>query len=75
MRVLGRKRPIMRIPVSWAMAAATIMEMVAKPAPLTRDQIRMLEEESICDHTIVEKEFGVTFSRLEMQLQKYLRKR
>ncbi len=75
MRVLGRKRLIMRIPVSWAMAAAAILEMVIKPAPLTRDQIRMLEKESICDHTIVEKEFGVTFSRLEMQLQKYLRKR
>lgn len=75
MRVLGRKRLIAQIPISWARLAAAVMEKVLKPAPLTRDQIRMLEKESICDHTIVEKEFGVTFSRLELQLQKYLRTR
>jgi len=74
-RVLGRKRPTVHIPMSWARIAAAVMEKIIKPAPLTRDQIRMLEKESICDHTIVEKEFGVTFSRLELQLQKYLRKR
>jgi uncharacterized protein YbjT (DUF2867 family) len=72
-RVLGRKRLTMHIPMSWARIAAAVMEKILKPAPLTRDQIRMLERESICDHTMVEKEFGVTFSRLELQLQKYLR--
>lgn len=74
-RVLGRKRPNVHVPISWARFAAAVMEKIIKPAPLTRDQIRMLKKESICDQTVVEKEFGVTFSRLEMQLQKYLRKR
>ncbi len=74
-RVLGRKRLTAHVPISWAKIAAAVMEKILKPAPLTRDQIHMLKKESICDHTIVEKEFGVTFSRLEMQLQKYLRKR
>jgi uncharacterized protein YbjT (DUF2867 family) len=72
LRVMGRKRLVMKVPISWARMAAAVMEKILKPAPLTRDQIRMLEKESICDHTIVEKEFGVTFSRLELQLQKYL---
>ncbi len=74
-RVLGRKRLTVHIPVSWVNAAAAVMEKIFKPAPVTRDQIRMLRKESICDHTIVEKEFSVSFSRLELQLQKYLRKR
>lgn len=74
-RVLGRKRLTVHIPISWAMMAAAVTEKVLKPAPLTRDQIRMLEKESVCDNTVVEKEFGVTFSRFELQLQKYLGKR
>jgi uncharacterized protein YbjT (DUF2867 family) len=74
-RVLGRKRLTVHIPISWVMMAAAVTEKVLKPAPLTRDQIRMLEKESVCDNTVVEKEFGVTFSRFELQLQKYLGKR
>lgn len=73
-RVLNKRRPVFHIPVSWARAAAAVMERMMKPAPLTRDQVKMMAAGSTCDHTVVEKEFGVTFSQLETQLHKYLGK-
>jgi NADH dehydrogenase len=73
-RVLNKKRPVFHIPIWSARTAAAVMERVMKPAPLTRDQIKMLAAGSTCDHTRVEKEFGITFSRLETQLHKYLGK-
>jgi len=75
MRVLNRRRPVVHIPVILAKGAASVMELVLKPAPLTRDQLKMMEAGSTCDHTIVEKAFGVLFSPLEQQLQKYLGRR
>jgi hypothetical protein len=72
MRVLNRRRPVVHIPAILAKGAAVVMEMILKPAPLTRDQLKMMEAGSTCDHTIVEKTFGVSFSPLELQLQKYL---
>ena len=75
MRVLNRRRRVVHIPAILAKGAAAAMELVLKPAPLTRDQLKMMETGSVCDHTIVEKAFGVSFSPLELQLQKYLGRR
>lgn len=73
MRVLGRKRAVIHVPVSLARGMAAVLEMFLKPSPLTRDQITMLKADTTCDHTVVEREFGVRFSPLQTQLQKYLR--
>jgi len=73
-RVLGRRRVKVHIPLSLARMVACMMEKILKPAPLTRDQLKMMQTGSICDQTVAENEFGVRFSPLEMQLQKYMRK-
>ncbi len=73
-QLLGRRRGKVHVPLWVARSAAAIMEKLFQPAPLTADQLKMMRAGSTCDHTIVEKEFGVRFSPLEMQLQKYLRK-
>jgi NADH dehydrogenase len=72
-RTIQRKRAKIHIPLSLARIAAYVLEKIIKPAPLTRDQLKMMAAGSTCDHTVVEKEFGVKFSPLETQLQKYLR--
>lgn len=73
-RTLNLKRGTVHIPLALARMAAYILERILKPAPLTRDQLNMMQTGSICDQTVAEKEFGVRFSPLESQLQKYLRK-
>jgi len=75
MRGMDRKRPTVHIPIGLVKAAAAILEKVFKPAPLTRDQLVMMQAGSTCDQTVVEKEFGVSFSPIEMHLQKYLGKK
>jgi NADH dehydrogenase len=72
-QVLDVKRAKINIPLGPARMGAAIMEKIFKPSPLTVDQINMLGVGSTCDHTVVEKEFGVKFSSLESQLPKYLR--
>jgi uncharacterized protein YbjT (DUF2867 family) len=73
-RVLGRRRGKIHVPLWVVRAAAAIMEKLFQPAPLTVDQLKMMQIGTTCDHTVAEKEFGVKFSPLEIQLQKYLRK-
>jgi len=73
-RTMNRRRLTIHIPLSLVKAAAFILELIMKPAPVTRDQLKMMEAGSTCDQTVAEKEFGVKFSSLEMQLPKYMRK-
>ena len=69
--IMKVKRGTLHLPVSLARWGAGLMERFLKPAPLTVDQITMLLAGSTCDQTIAERAFGVRFSPLEMQLQKY----
>ena len=73
-RTLGRRRATVPIPLALARLAAYMMETIMKPAPLTRDQLKMMAAGSTCDQTVAEKEFDVKFSSLEMQLQRYMGK-
>lgn len=73
-RVLNKKRLTVHVPKALVYSAAAVLERIMRPAPLTRDQIKMLAAGSTCDHTVVEKEFDIAFSRLESQLLKYLGK-
>jgi uncharacterized protein YbjT (DUF2867 family) len=75
MRIVGKKRSIIHVPVFAARGAAWMMGKVIKPAPLTGDMINMLLAGSTGDGGKVEKAFGVKFTSLETQLQKYLGRR
>ena len=70
--VLDIKKTNIHLPLPLMRLMAGILEFFMKPAPLTRDQLLMMAAGSICDQTIVEKEFGVAFSSLETQVPKYM---
>ncbi len=71
-RTLNVRRGNIHLPIPFMRMIASVMEKVVKPAPITVDQLNMLQAGSTCDHTIVEREFGVRFTPFEEQLQKYL---
>ncbi len=71
-RATGIKKSFAHIPLALMNVAAATLELFLKPAPITRDQIKMMAAGSTCDQTIVEKEFGVTFSSLESQILNYM---
>jgi NADH dehydrogenase len=73
-RVMARKRAAIHIPLWFVNMGACLMEKMMNPAPLTRDQLKMMAAGSTCNQKVAEKEFGIKFSPLEMQLIKYLRK-
>lgn len=72
--IIGIKKYNVHLPFGLVKFAASVLEKIFKPAPITVDQLNMMSAGSICDHTIVEKEFGARFSRMEFQLSGYLRK-
>lgn len=66
------KKANIHMPLALMNAAAAMLELIMKPAPITRDQLKMMAAGSTCDKTIVENEFGVTFSSLENQILSYV---
>jgi NADH dehydrogenase len=73
-RIFDVRKPAIHIPLSLAKMTAWMLEKIMKPAPLTRDQLKMMAAGSTCDQTVAEKEFGARFSPMETQLLKYMRK-
>ena len=71
-RATGIQKAFIHLPIGLMRITAGILEVFLRPAPVTRDQILMMAAGSTCDHTIVEKEFGVTFSSLESQILNYM---
>lgn len=64
LRVTGRRRVILRIPRALAWCGAAVMEQVLPrvfdlPAPLSRDQILMLDEDNVGDPAAAERDFGI----------------
>ncbi|MEZ5359594.1 MAG: NAD-dependent epimerase/dehydratase family protein [Candidatus Zixiibacteriota bacterium] len=62
------------LPLGLMRVVAAVLEKIMKPAPFTRDQLKMMAAGSTCNQTIVEKEFGVKFSSLEFQILSYVEK-
>lgn len=76
-----RWKPIVSQPVGFAkfLAAVTgppmaLAELVVKPLGILRfdrGQVQMSQEDSVCDHTIAEKAFGLTMHGFEEELSIY----
>ena len=73
-RILRYRRGTVHLPVALMRPLAALLTVVFKPAPLTVDQIEMMQVGSTCDSSLVERDFGVKFSSFENQLLKYLRR-
>jgi len=72
-KVLNKKRLNLYIPMWFMKFAATLLEAVLKPAPLTRDQLKMLKTGNICSNIEAQKIFDIKLTRLEDALKEYLR--
>jgi len=77
MRVTGRRRRIIRIPLPLARAQAAILEWVCGrifgfPPPLNRDQIIMLQEDNVGDSETAKRLFALEEPTFERGIRKYL---
>jgi len=72
--VLGRKRLNFFVPMAFMGLMARIMEMAIKPAPLTRDQLVMMEMGNTGDVREMTELFGVKPVSLPQGLKSYMRK-
>lgn len=71
-QTLGKRRPLLHIPVTLARAPAALLERLPRP-PLTRDQLTMLEAgDNTCDPQPAAQTFGIELRTLDEQLRRHL---
>lgn len=70
--VLNKRRPNLFLPV-WLMRwSAALMELILKPAPLTRDQLTMMQMGNTGDISRMKELFGIEPRSLKEGLQAYM---
>jgi NADH dehydrogenase len=55
---MGHIRPSLKIPMGLMKLAASFLESVLPSPPVTSDQLRLLEQDNICDLDTIKKNFG-----------------
>jgi uncharacterized protein YbjT (DUF2867 family) len=69
-RVLGKQRPLVHLPVPLVRAGATLAERLPG-APITRDQLTMLEAgDNVCDPAPARETFGLDLVPLDEQIRR-----
>jgi NADH dehydrogenase len=69
-RTLGKKRPVVHMPMALMRAQAVVFELLPSP-PVTRDQLTMLEAgDNTCDNGPALETFDVTLMGLDEQLRR-----
>lgn len=71
-RVAGHPRPLLRVPLPVARAAATALSALGRFAPLTRSQLQMLLEGAATSRNALVEVFGVTPLPFEEGLHRFL---
>jgi NADH dehydrogenase len=77
LRVLGKKRLILKMPISLAKFSVKILERLMDPPPLSTDQLIMLGDDNICSQKMLckpemIKKFDIEHKRLEETIKDYL---
>ena len=72
LRVKKRNRLMLRIPAGWLKGPALLAERLFSHPPLTRDQLKMLQEENTCSDPQAGRELGIEFKGMEELLPTYL---
>lgn len=70
---LNKKRLNLHLPFAVMKIVAALMELVLKPAPLTKDQLTMLEMGNVGDIKRMKDIFNIDPAGFEKELKKYLR--
>ncbi len=72
-KAMGHNRPSLKIPMGIMKLGATIFEKVLSAPPVTSDQLRLLEQDNICDINAVKKYFGFDPMILSSALREFIR--
>ena len=71
-KAMGHNRPAFKIPMGLMRLGASIFEKVLAAPPVTSDQLRLLEQDNICDPNALEKNFGFVPLRYEEALKEFI---
>ena len=71
-KALGYNRPAFTIPMGLMRFGASVMEKVLPSPPVTLDQLRLLEQDNICDPKSLEKNFGIVPVKYEDALKEFI---
>jgi NADH dehydrogenase len=71
-RVMGYHKPFFAIPMGFMKLSASIMERFLPSSPVTPDQLRLLEQDNICDLRAIEKSFGFIPQKYEDALKEFV---
>jgi NADH dehydrogenase len=71
-KALGYSRPAFTIPMGLMRFGASLMEKVLPSPPVTSDQLRLLEQDNICDPKSLENNFGVIPVKYEDALKEFI---
>ena len=71
-RVLNKKRGSLYLPLGLMKMNAFVLEKIMKPAPITRDQLIMLEAGNKADNGPVTDAFDIALTSFEDGIRKYM---
>jgi uncharacterized protein YbjT (DUF2867 family) len=71
-RAAGYRKPTFSIPMGFMKLSASLLERFLPSPPVTSDQLRLLEQDNICELKAVEKVFGFIPERYEDALRRFI---
>jgi len=71
-RSMGHIRPPVEVPMGLMKLGAAVFERLLPSPPVTSDQLRLLEQDNICDLNAVEKHFGFRPVKYEDALREFI---
>lgn len=69
---LGRNKMSVTVPMGLMKFSTSLLETFMIKPPVSSDQLRLLEQDNICDLNAIEKSFGFTPVRFEDALKKFI---
>ncbi len=71
-KAMGRSKSSINIPMGLMKLGASLLEAVLPAPPVTSDQLRLLEQDNICDKEAVKKNFGFEPLKYEEALKLFI---
>jgi len=69
---MGVKRPMLHLPLFFMRSMATVFEAVLPKAPVTADQLIMLQEDTVCSMSDIREVFGIEPIGFRVGLKKFI---
>lgn len=69
---MGHSRPAFKIPMGLMRLSASVLEKILSAPPVTSDQLRLLEQDNVCDPKSIEKNFGFVPVKYEEALKEFI---